>query len=332
MKAEGQGARIGARPMKLLVVIVNYRCAGLTVDCLRSLEPEVAALPGCRVAVVENASGDDSASRLALAIEENGWAHWVDLVQAPSNGGFASGNNVALRPALASVEPPDYAWLLNPDTIVRPGALAELVAFLERRPDVGLAGSRLEHVDGTPQPSAFRFPTILGEVEGGLRLGLVTRLLKNHVTTLPVPDRESRVAWVAGASLLIRREVFEAIGLLDDGYFMYYEEVDFCLKASRAGWGCWYVPSSRVIHLVGQSSGVTAQGSETKRRPRYWFEARKRYFVSNHGRAKAVLADVSYILAYALFRLRWAALGRSHTDPVGLLGDFIRYNILPVKR
>ena len=318
--------------MKLLVVIVNYRCAGLTVDCLRSLEPEVSATPGCRVVVVENASGDDSASRLATAIKKNGWATWVDLIQAPSNGGFASGNNVALRPALASAEPPDYAWLLNPDTIVHPGALSELVAFMERRPDVGLAGSRLEHVDGSPQQSTFRFPTILGEVESGLRLRLVTRLLENHSMFMSIPDRETRIDWVAGASLLVRREVFEAIGLLDDGYFMYFEEVDFCLKASRAGWGCWYVPSSRVVHLIGKSSGVTAQGFVTKRRPRYWFEARKRYFVANHGRAKAVMADVSYTLAYSLFRLRWAILGKTHTDPVGFLGDFIRYNFLPVKR
>lgn len=149
---------------------------------------------------------------------------------------------------------------------------------MERRPDVGLAGSRLEHVDGSPQQSTFRFPTILGEVESGLRLRLVTRLLENHSMFMSIPDRESRIDWVAGASLLVRREVFEAIGLLDDGYFMYFEEVDFCLKASRAGWGCWYVPSSRVVHLIGQSSGVTAQGFETKRRPRYWFRSPQAVF------------------------------------------------------
>ncbi len=77
---------------------------------------------------------------------------------------------------------------------------------------------------------------------------------------------------------MVRREVFDAVGLLDDGYFMYFEEVDFCLKASRAGWPCWYVPASRVVHLVGQSSGVTDASPAAKRRPRYWFDARTRYF------------------------------------------------------
>jgi N-acetylglucosaminyl-diphospho-decaprenol L-rhamnosyltransferase len=318
--------------MNVLIVIVNYRTSGLTVDCLRSLEAEVAAVPGSRVVVVENASGDDSAAVLSAAIAANGWGSWAELVESPSNGGFAAGNNVALAPAFSSASPPDYAWLLNPDTVVRPGALSELVGFLERRPDVGLAGSRLEHPDGRAQRSSFRFPTILGELEGGLRLGLATRLLERHVVSPPVPEGECRVDWVAGASLLVRRAVFEAVGLLDDGYFMYYEEVDFCLKANRAGWPCWYVPSSRVVHLVGQSSGVTAKGRERRRLPRYWFEARRRFFVANHGRAKALAANLAYLFANASCRLRWLIQGRPNTDPERMLLDFVRYNFLAGKR
>lgn len=318
--------------MNLLIVIVNYRSSGLAIDCLRSLEPEVAAHPGARAVVVENASGDDSADRLSAAIEEHRWASWAELVAAPRNGGFAAGNNVAVAPALSSTVPPDYFWLLNPDTVARPGALGELVGFLGRRPDVGLAGSRLEHPDGAPQRSAFRFPTVLGELEGGLRLGLASRLLGRHVVAPPVPDHECRVDWVAGASLLVRREVFEAVGLLDDGYFMYFEEVDFCLKASRAGWPCWYVPSSRVVHLVGQSSGVTRAGDERKRRPRYWFEARRRYFTTNHGRAKTLAADLAFAVSYGSYRARRVLQRKPDDDPKWMLWDFIRYNLLPVRR
>jgi N-acetylglucosaminyl-diphospho-decaprenol L-rhamnosyltransferase len=319
--------------MNLLIVIVNYRSSGLAIDCLRSLEAEVLAVPGSRAVVVENASGDDSADRLAAAIVENGWSSWVELVIAPRNGGFAAGNNVAIAPALASPSPPDYVWLLNPDTVVRPGALVELVGFLERRPDVGLAGSRLEHDDGTQQLSAFRFPTVLGELEGGLRYGKVTRLLERHVVAmLPMPSAEKRVDWVAGASLLVRREVFEAIGLLDEGYFMYYEEVDFCLKASRAGWPCWYVPGSKVVHLIGQSSGVTKASEGRRRRPRYWFDARKRFFVVNHGRATAIAADVTHTLAFGAYRLKESLLFKPNYDPEWMLWDFIRYNFFPVKR
>jgi len=318
--------------MNLLIVIVNYRSSGLAIDCLRSLEPEVAIVPGSRVVLVENASGDDSAAVLASAIEENGWSSWVKLVNAPSNGGFAAGNNVALRPAFSSTSPPDYAWLLNPDTIVRPGALVELVNFLERRPDVGLVGSRLEHPDTRPQQSAFRFPGILSELEGGLRFGPATRLLQRYKVPLPIPEKECRVDWMAGASLLIRRAVFEAIGLLDEGYFMYFEEVDFCLKANQAGWPSWYVPSSRVVHLVGQSSGVTASNTYRKRRPRYWFEARHRFFLKNHGRLKTIVANLAFATAYASARLRGLIQRKPNTDPEQMFRDFLRYNFLSVKR
>jgi GT2 family glycosyltransferase len=305
--------------MNLLIVIVNYRSSSLAIDCLRSLEPEVAAVPGSRVVVVENASGDDSSAVLSTAIEENGWGSWAELVNAPRNGGFAAGNNVALRPAFSSETPPDYAWLLNPDTVVRPGGLVELVKFLESRPEVGLAGSRLEHPDGQPQQSAFRFPSILGEIEGGMRFGPVTRLLKNHAVPMPVPEAECRVDWVAGASLLV------------EGYFMYFEEVDFCLKANRSGWPCWYVPSSRVVHLVGQSSGVTASSTQRKRRPRYWFEARQRFFIQNHGGVKTLAANLGFATTYASARLRGLIQRKPNNDPERMFRDFLRYNF-SVKR
>lgn len=319
-------------PTGVLIVVVNYRSAGLAIDCLRSLEPEVAASPGARAVVVENASGDDSADRLAAAIAENGWSSWASLAVAPRNGGFAAGNNVAIAPALAAPVPPRYVWLLNPDTVARPGALAGLVRFLEARPEVGLAGSRLEDPDATPQRSAFRFPSILGELEGALRFGPATRLLGRHAYAPPVPDRECPVDWVAGASLLVRREVFGAVGLLDEGYFLYFEEVDFCLKAARAGWPCWYVPSSRVVHLVGRSSGVTNPGDANRRRPRYWFEARRRFFLANHGRAKTLAADLTHAAGFAAYRLRRLIQRKPDIDPRSMLWDFLRYNFLPVKR
>ncbi len=318
--------------MDLLVVIVNYRSAELTVDCLRSLEPEVVGRSGTSAVVVENASGADQAERIGRAIEQEGWASWASLVLAGRNGGFAAGNNVAIAPALAGPDPPRHVWLLNPDTVVRPGALKALRDFLDRRPDVGMAGSRLEDPDGTPQRSAFRFPSILGELEGALRFGPASRLLDRHVAAPPVAEVECAADWVAGASLMVRREVFDAVGLLDDGYFMYFEEVDFCLKASRAGFPCWYVPTSRVVHLVGQSSGVTDPSRKRRRRPRYWFEARRRFFRTNHGRAKGFAADLTHALAYSSYRARRILQRKPDEDPHLMLWDFVRYNFLPVKR
>jgi GT2 family glycosyltransferase len=203
---------------------------------------------------------------------------------------------------------------------------------MEDRAEVGIAGSRLEEPDGTPQRSAFHFPSILGELEGGLRLGLISRLLARWVVAPDVPDVPGPIDWVAGACMIIRREVFEQVGLMDEGYFMYFEEVDFCRRARRAGWPCWYVPTARVVHLVGQSSGVTDPRAARRRRPSYWFHARRRYFLNNHGRAATALADLAWSLGYATFRLRRLIQRKPDTDPEWLLWDFIRFNFLPAAR
>src|SRR5438270_9809767 len=119
------------------VVIVNYRTPGLAIDCLRSLAGEVAAAGDWRVVVVENASGDGSAAKIGAALRAERWDAWAELVPVEENRGFAGGNNVALRPLLAGPRPPDYVLLLNPDTVVRPGAVRALVDFLERHPHIG---------------------------------------------------------------------------------------------------------------------------------------------------------------------------------------------------
>ena len=314
----------------VLIVIVNYRSANLTVDCLRSLATEVAAVPGAHVVVTDNASGDGSVSILQSAVESNGWRGWVTLMPLERNGGFAYGNNAAIRQALASSDPPKYVWLLNPDTIVHPGALSTLVTFLDSRPDVGLAGSRLENPDGSAQRSWFCFPSVAGEIEGAARLRLVSKLCRKWVGTNDPPQSPCQVDWVAGASLLVRREVFDAVGLLDEAYFMYFEEVDFCRKAFRAGWPCWYVPESRVIHLVGQISGFANLNEvSSRRRPRYWFQARRYYFLKNLGAVKTLIADLAFALAFLQFRIRYALLGRPVVESKMFLWDFVRYNLLP---
>jgi GT2 family glycosyltransferase len=313
--------------MDVLVVIVNYRSADLTVDCLRSLLPERSAVPGMRVVVTDNASPDDSIARLTAAVAEHGWGEWVTVQPLDRNGGFAYGNNGAIRAALAASRRPDYLLLLNPDTVVRPGGVAELVRFMEARPTVGLAGSRLEDPDGTPQVSAFRFHTVANEFERGMRLGAVSKLLRQHLVAPPVSDVPVACDWVAGASLMIRPAVCDAAGLMDERYFMYFEEVDFCLAAKRAGWACWYVPASRVVHLVGAVSGVSDARKARKRRPAYWFESRRRYFVKNHGRLYAALADLAFLSGYSLYRLRRAAQRKPDVDPPKMWADSVAHSV-----
>jgi N-acetylglucosaminyl-diphospho-decaprenol L-rhamnosyltransferase len=313
--------------MPLLIVIVNYRSADLTIDCLRSLQPELAGIPGARVVVTDNLSPDDSVSRLIRAVEDNHWESWVTIQPLPRNGGFAYGNNAAIRAALAGAEKPDYVLLLNPDTLIRSGAITELIRFMDEHPAVGIAGSRLEDPDGTPQTSSFRFHSIAGEFERGIRMGFVTRLLADRMTAPPVQLETGPCDWVAGASMIVRQQVFETAGLMDEQYFMYFEEVDFCLAAARAGWPCWYVRQSRVVHLVGAVSQMSDNRKHRKRRPGYWFDSRRRYFVKNHGRLYAVVADAAFLVAHAIWRFRRFVQRKEDTDPPKLLTDSVSHSV-----
>ena len=310
--------------MKLLVVISSYRVADLTIDCLRSMVGEIASVPGTHVAVCENGTGDDSAERIQKAITDNGWSSWCTLLAVGTNLGFTGGNNVILGPALRSQDPPQYALLLNADTRIQPNAFKALVDFMDEHPLVGIGGSRSERPDATPQRSAFRFPTPLGDFEASIKLGLVSWLLRRWVIAPPVSDRACETDWVAGASMIIRKEVFRDIGLLDEGYFTWFEDVDFCFNAKKAGWQVWYVPASRVIHLGGQTTGITVK--RPKRLPPYAFEARRRFFLKNYGPLRALLVDIGHIMGLVLWRVR-VMCGKPDVLAPYFLRDTIRHSV-----
>lgn len=316
--------------MRLLIVIVNYRTPQLAIDCLRSLSPEIASLGEgvAHVVLTDNASPDDSVPRLRAAIAENGWRDWCSLVPLPRNGGFAFGNNEAIRFAQRKGWTFDYLYLLNPDTLVIDGAVRELLSFMDRHPRCGIAGGRAENPDGSVRRTAFRFHSLLGEVEGTLRIGVVSRVLRPFIIAPPVHNRPTPADWLSGASLMIRHEVLQDIGLLDERFFMYYEETDFCLRAADAGWQRWYVPSSRIVHLVGQSSGVTGAQRTLRRRPRYWFESRHHYFRKHFGGLSTLVADLLWMVNYPVSRA-WQLLRRQQSvDPPWLWWDFVRFTTL----
>ncbi len=143
------------------------------------------------------------------------------------------------------------------------GAIAALVHFLENHSDVGIAGGSVENPEGELGPFAFRFPSILSELERGLELRLATRLLLPWTTTLDTGPTPQQVDWVGGASMMIRCDVIDTIGGLDENYFLYFEETDFCFRAKRVGFSAWYVPQSRVIHYEGQSAKATSETGTT---------------------------------------------------------------------
>jgi N-acetylglucosaminyl-diphospho-decaprenol L-rhamnosyltransferase len=191
---------------------------------------------------------------------------------------------------------------------------------------VGIVGSRLEDPDGTPQQSAFRFPGILSEFEAAMRLGLLSKFLARFVVAPPLRLEDHSTDWVAGASMLVRRELFETVGLLDESFFLYFEETDLCLRARRVGWVCWYIPDSRVVHFVGQSTGGTGHENAARRLPKYWFESRRHFFLKNYGWLRTFLADLAWTLGYAIYRVRVTVQRKTTREPPHLFGDFVRFN------
>jgi len=310
----------------ILVVIVNYRAAHLVVDCLASLASERQQQPDLRAVVVDNPGGDDSVGVLEEAIRSRGWQEWAELRPMPRNGGFAYGVNAGVQPALRGPKPPDAFLLLNPDTYARPGAITALVDYLKQHPEAGMVGSRLEDADGTVQHSRFRFPSLASELDNGLNLGFVHCLLRRWNTCPPLVDTPHEIDWLSGACMLIRREVFERTGPFDEEYFLYFEELDFVRRAANLGFRSWYVPASRVVHLVGQSTGVTVRDRRPGRVPEYWFASRSRYFRKHHGRFGKFVIDVAFASGRALsLLLRWLRR-RPNQAPPHFWIDFVRYN------
>ncbi|MDR3702062.1 MAG: glycosyltransferase family 2 protein [Candidatus Sulfopaludibacter sp.] len=312
--------------MKLLVVILNYRVADLTIECLRSLSSELANVAGSRAVVVDNGSGDDSVERLRQAIMAHGWDAWVELVTLSRNLGFTGGNNRIVRTAMASLDPPQYVLLLNADTLTTADAISRLVRFMDEHPRAGIAGTRLEFADGRPQGSPFRFPSMASEFDRGLGIGVISRWLANRAGSPAKPLTAHEVDWVAGASMIIRREVIDTLGLLDERFFAYFEDTDYCLNARRAGWSTWYVPESLIIHFEGSSSGI---GSEKKGRlPAYWFQARRWFFLKNYGAVYAALVDAAFLLGCTLGWLRRTIQRKRNPNPSHFIVDFMSHSVL----
>jgi N-acetylglucosaminyl-diphospho-decaprenol L-rhamnosyltransferase len=144
---------------------------------------------------------------------------------------------------------------------------------------------------------------------------------------VPISDEAHPIGWVSGALMIIRKQVLDDVGTMDEGFFLYYEETDFTLRAKRAGWDCWHVPQSRIVHYVGHSVGVTLRTDHPARRPRFWFESRHRFFVKNYGFLYALLTDTLAISALSIWRLRRFVQRKPDTDPPHLLRDLIRNSV-----
>lgn len=226
----------------LSIVIVSWNTRELLLRCLATL-PGAAGELSVETIVVDNGSADGTPAAIRSEFP------LVRVVEPGRNLGFSGGNNVGLRLATGR-----FLCLLNPDTLPRPGSLAALVAFLVERSAIGAVGPRLLNADGSEQAVGFRFPSLAQVALDFFPLGgrFAETALNGRYPAAP-RDRPFPIDFPLGACIVARREAVTATGLLDEGYFMYSEEVDWCRRMQRAGWPIWCLPTAAVVHLGGQS-------------------------------------------------------------------------------
>ncbi|MGB4827560.1 MAG: glycosyltransferase [Paracoccaceae bacterium] len=310
---------------RLLTVILNWRTPDMT---LRSAEAALLAMQGIdgALVIVDNESGDGSFEKMTSEVARRGWdigPHRVRVLQSGHNGGFGAGNNFGIRAGLPDGTRPDYVYLLNSDAFPAPDAIRLLLQHLQAHPQTGFAGSFMHGPDGDPHRTAFRFPSIASEFEGQIRLGPVSRLLGRWVVAQPIPEQTTRVDWLAGASIMMRRKVPDEIGLFDEAFFLYFEETDLCRRAALAGWPSDYVVESRVAHIGSASTGMKTW----TRIPQFWLDSRLHYFTKNHGRLYAALATLAALAGGSLWRLRLLVQRKDRGDPPRFLRDLAAHHL-----
>lgn len=306
--------------LDLAIVVVSWNVRELLAGCLESLHDALGRLAGCSagVWVVDNASADGSADMVCQRFPA------VHLMRNATNRGFAAANNQALReigfdsrPPAAPDRLPRFVILLNPDTTVGGGALAAWLAAAEEHPHAGVVGPSLRYADGRFQHAAFHFPTLAQVALDFFPLHhrlLESRINGRYSRRLYAAGRPFPVGHPLGAAMLVRREAILAAGLLDEGYFMYAEEVDWCLRMRQAGWPALCAPVVVVVHHEAQSTRQFREGMFVA----LW-RSRLRLFGRHYGR----LTNVAFraIVRVGLGRMRAqanAAAAAGTLDAAGL--------------
>ena len=235
--------------MRLSVVFLSYNTRDLTRQALNSV---LAAAEGleAEIFVVDNASADGSADMIAAEFPQ------VKLVCNEANVGFSAGNNVALRQVTG-----EYALLINTDTIVRRDALHAMVEFLDAHPEAGACGCKILDPDGTLQLDSRRgFPTPLAafcKMSGLSRLFPKHPLMARYHLTHLDPEQTAEIEVLSGSCMMVRKAAMDQVGLLDEDYFMYGEDIDWCYRFHQAGWKIYYLPTTAIIHFRGESGRGT---------------------------------------------------------------------------
>lgn len=320
--------------MNLLIIIVNFRTPKLTIDCLRSLAPQVPQVPGTHVAVVENGSGDDSAAQIGQAIAEHGWSAWARLYVSPTNTGFAGGNNWGFAQAEAAVGQARQVLLLNSDTIVHENCVRYCYEKMEADATIGALSCHLRNADGSTQIASRKLPTPLRMTMQSLGLPWTLPGVFGWADTEDLTwDRATvcrDVGWIGGAFLLTRADFYRSTGGLDERFFFYGEDIEFCHRVWKAGLRVVHDPTVSITHLGGASSKPRNEETPMTRINRW----RARYLVQRecYGLAAAWWLRSIDIAAHALRRAAMLLTGRRDTQQYQAVRDNLVTLLRPLHR
>lgn len=294
----------------LSVIIVNWNTCALLSECITAVEREAAAILH-DIWVVDNGSSDDS-----VAMLRRDFPH-VHVIESKVNLGFAGANNLAMERSTGR-----SLLLLNTDAIVTPGSIQALLEVAGRMPRAGIVGAHLLNPDGSFQASHTNFPTLWQEF---LILSTIGRRLRGSRYPSHAAEMDKgaqRVDYVEGACLLVRRDALEQVGGLDEGYFMYAEEVDWCKRMQAAGWEVWYQPTAKVVHIGGASSANRKTSREAD-----LYRSRVRYFRIHHGWWQAEILKAMMVAFTGVKQLSHTLLRRftrnQHGRQVVSVGDLL---------
>jgi hypothetical protein len=287
----------------LTIVIVTFKSKGVINRCLDSLAADGYLPEGpdskIEVIVVDSCSADGTAEEVSAAYPT------ITVVPLEENVGFARSCNVGIR---RSQSP--RVMLLNPDCVVRPGTIAGLMAELDTHPKAAVVGPRLTTEAGGAQVSTQNFPTVTQEF--ARHFAPIAGKMGIQDMGTAQPEQSSVVDWISGACMLMRRDALEDVGLLDESFFLYYEETDWCKRAGEAGWEARHLPTVSIVHIGGQSVAVSGQERLSGLSLGFYIDSRRIYFRKHFG-VYAVLAIEVIHASRKFVRVAKSALGM----PVG---------------
>ena len=279
---------------KIIVSIINYRTYELTINCVSSVL-DAMDQHDVHTVVVDNDSNDGSAEKIDDWIQTKGLTDRVSLVQSKTNSGFSGGHNQGIQYAEA-----EFYLILNSDALLRHGFFDAILSAADQDKGAGFIAPRLEDEDGTPQVSCFRFHSPIGEFVRAAHTGFITRVLKRWDIPLGIDPKPANIEWASFACILVRQDVVDSIGLMDDDYFLYYEDEDYCFSARQNGWAVGFAPEARAVHFRGGSGPVKALEKQQKRRPKYYYESRARFFRKAYGRHGFIIGNCLWWLGRAI--------------------------------